>query len=320
MKYGQVRGVAKPVSRLVLGTMSLSASEKEQSFSLLDAAYATGINTFDAAHVYGGGEAERALGAWVGERGLRGSVVVLDKGCHPGGGRMRVTPSDLTADLSESLERLRFDYVDIYMLHRDDPAVDVGPIVETLNEHLAAGRMRAFGASNWRHERIEEANEYAAKRGLAPFAAGSPNYGLAEQVEDPWGPGCVSISGPGGAEARAWYARTRTAVFAYSSLGRGLFSGRVDRGNFPAAVDGACLKAYCHEVNFRRLDRVRTLAAEKGVAVPQLALAYVLNQPLDVFALVGAATPEECEQDAAAVDIALAPGETAWLDLGGEDR
>jgi aryl-alcohol dehydrogenase-like predicted oxidoreductase len=316
MIYGEVPGVGKPVSRIVLGTMIVNDAEMDRSFALLDAAYETGINAFDTAVVYGGGHSEPALGAWIRSRGIRDKVVIVDKGCHHAGDRKRVTPEDLDADIRLSLGRLGTDCIDVYMTHRDDPTVPVGPIVEAFNEHLRAGRIRAFGGSNWRHERVREANEYARNRGMVPFAASSPNYGLADQVGPPWGEGCVSISGPGNAEARAWYAASGLAVFAYSSLGRGLFSGRITRENFQETADGACRKAYCHDVNFRRLDRVRELARQKSVTPAQIALAFVLSQHLNVFALVGAASREECQANAAALALRLSPAECAWLDRG----
>jgi aryl-alcohol dehydrogenase-like predicted oxidoreductase len=315
MKFGKVQGVNKDISRVVLGTMIISAQEKERSYALLDAAYESGINAFDTAFVYAGGHSERCLGPWINEHGLREKVVVIDKGCHPNAEGVRVTPEALDADLREALSRLQFDYIDIYMLHRDDPSRPVGPIVEAFNEHLRAGRIRAFGGSNWRHERISQANEYARQHGLVPFTVSSPNYGLADQVDDPWGPGSISISGPRNTIARAWYAKQQMAIFAYSSLGRGLFSGRITRENCRETADAACLKAYCHDVNFQRLDRVRELAQKKRVTVPQIALAFVLSQPLNVFALVGAASREECQANVAALNLKLTPAELAWLDL-----
>jgi aryl-alcohol dehydrogenase-like predicted oxidoreductase len=215
----------------------------------------------------------------------------------------------------DSLARLRTDHVDLYFLHRDDPSLPVGPIVEALNEHRNAGRIRAFGGSNWTYGRIAEANAYAAAHGLAPFVASSPNFGLAEQVENPWGEGCTSLSGPTNATDREWHRKNRIAVFAYSSLGRGFFSGRLNRENYREVADGACLRAYCHEVNFQRLDRVRELAGKKGCSIAQLALAWTLAQPLEIHALVGAASQEEIEQNRAALDITLTETELAWLDL-----
>ena len=204
------------------------------------------------------------------------------------------------------------------MLHRDDLSQPVGPIVEALNEHQAAGRIRAFGGSNWTHARIEEVNAYAAAHGLAPFTASSPNYGLADQVQDPWGPGCVTLSGPANADARAWYVANQMPVFAYSSLARGFFSGRITPDNFAetkSLLDRACLTAYCHDVNFERLRRTLTLAEEKQVTVPQLALAYILTSPLNVFALVGVRNGDEFAENVQAFDIALTEDERAWLNL-----
>jgi aryl-alcohol dehydrogenase-like predicted oxidoreductase len=168
MHYGQISGVAKPVARLIQGTVMIGSDKLDYSFGLLDDILALGGNTFDAAHVYGNGDNERTLGRWIEDRGVRDQVVIITKGAHHNQDRPRVTPFDITADLHDSLARLRTDYIDLYLLHRDDPAQPVGPIVEVLNEHLAAGRIHAFGGSNWSHRRIAEANEYAATHGLTP--------------------------------------------------------------------------------------------------------------------------------------------------------
>ena len=320
MKYGEVQGVKKPVSRLVMGADIITSDELERSFALLDAGFELGWNTIDAAWIYGGGKNEGALGQWMEARGNREDVVILSKCSHPWGESKRVTPADIASDLHDTLERLRSDYVDLYLLHRDDPDVPVGPIVEAFNEHHRAGRIRAFGGSNWTHERLQEANDYAAARGLVPFTASSPNYSLAEQVKDPWGAGCTTVTGAANAEARRWYEDQRMPLFAYSSLARGLLSGRMTRENYEELADGACRAAYCYEVNFQRLDRARELAAEKGVTVPQIGLAYVFARPLNVFALVGVVSREECEADTAALDLELTPKEAAWLNLESETR
>jgi len=316
MKHGNIRNLNRPVPRVVLGTMIVSSDEQDRSEALLDAAFETGLRALDTAHVYAGGKSEQGIGAWLHKRGCRDDVTILSKGCHPDEAGPRVTPEALETDLAISLERLQVDTIDIYMLHRDDPDQPVGPLVEAFNTCLREGKIRAFGASNWTHARIQAANEYAEQNGLVPFAASSPNYGLAEQLENPWGPGCVTISGPQNEAARVWYRKRDMPVFAYSSLGRGLFSGRMTRENHEQLADNACRKAYCHEVNFERLDRARELAAKKRCSVPQLALAFVLNQDLNVFALTGAASREECEANAAAADIELTPAELAWLDRG----
>ncbi len=318
MQYGSIPGVEKSVSRLVLGTMIISIRDKDRSFGLLDTVFALGCTAFDTAHGYAAGDSERGLGQWMVKRGNRDNVVVITKGCHHNADRNRVTPFDLTSDLHDSLARLQTDYIDLYLLHRDDPSVSVGPMVEALNEHLTAGRIRAFGGSNWTHRRIAEANEYAQAHGLTPFVASSPNYGLAEQIQDPWGRGCVTISGPQNREARAWYAANQMPVFAYSSLARGLFSGRVTPENWSqtqSMLDQACLTAYCHEPNFRRLERALAFAREKSVSVPQLVLAFMFGSGLDVFPIVGAASGQEYADNARAFDIMLTEEERSWLDL-----
>jgi len=308
--------VNKPASRIVMGTMIINATNYEPSAALLDHAMSVGINTFDSAQGYCGGNSERALGQWMQERGNREQVVIITKGAHHNQDRKRVTPYDITADLMDSLARLKSDYIDLYFLHRDDPSLPVGPIMDILHEHHAAGRIRAFGGSNWTHERIGEANAYAVSRGQAQMTVSSPNYGLCEQVEDPWGPGCVTISGPANATARDFYKAHNIPAFAYSSLGRGLLSGRATRENYAEILDGAAKKAYAHEVNFAKLDRARELAAKKGVKVPQIGLAWLLAQPVQTFPIVGAASNQEIDESAAAADIALTPEECAWLDNG----
>lgn len=318
MRYTSIAGVPKPVSRLVLGTMIISTQELDRSFALLDAALAQGYTTLDTAYVYAGGESERCIGQWMVARRSREQVVIVSKGCHPRAGQARVTPANLAADLEESLARLQTGYVDVYLLHRDDPSVPVGPIVEAFNEHHRAGRIHAFGGSNWTHQRLAEANAYAAAHNLIPFTVSSPNYGLADQIADPWGPGCVSLSGPANREARAWYQAAGMPVLAYSSLARGLFSGRITPENFEQqrhTLDQACLTAYCHPPNMERLRRATQLAADKGVTVPQIVLAFLFASPLNVLPIVGAASETELRENGTAFDLTLTPTECAWLDL-----
>ncbi len=322
MQYGEVKGIGKPVSRLVQGTVMLSEADLPGSFALLDGVYAAGGRAFDTAYSYGGGEKERVLGAWLADRGVRDDLVILGKGAHPADGRPKVTPEDITSDLHESLGRLGVDFIDLYVLHRDNPALPVGPLVEVLNEHHRAGKIGAFGGSNWSPERIGEANDYARANGLLPFAVSSPNFSLAEQFRPPW-PGCISVSGPQGEAARAWYREQGIPLFTWSSLAGGFFSGRFSRTNldqFTAYLDRNCIEAYGEEPNFGHLDRARELADERGLSIPQVALAYVLGQPDHIYPLVGSSNAEEFQQNAAALDVNLTPQELAWLDLRSETR
>ncbi len=324
MEYGSIPNVDKPVSRLVQGTIMLSSTEEEYSFDLLDNVYETGINTFDCAHLYGNGECERVFGKWLEDRGLRKEVVILTKCCHMNADRDRVTAFDISSDLHDSLARLRTNYVDLYLLHRDDLRVPVGPIVDTLNHYISAGILGVIGGSNWTHDRIERVNLYAATSGQQPFTVSSPNFSLAEQAEPPW-TGCISISGAEGAAARSWYLENRMPLFTWSSIANGFFSGRVNRENFESLVeegvfDESAVRAYCTEDNFERLDRVGQLAADRGLSVPQVALAYVLSQPLNIFALVGARSGEEIKANLQSLQTKLSDEEMAWLNLERSER
>jgi aryl-alcohol dehydrogenase-like predicted oxidoreductase len=313
MEYAHIDGIEKAVSRLVQGTVMLNARKPEPGFDVLDAVFAQGCNTFDAAHVYGNGACERLLGQWIEQRNLRDDVVIIDKGAHHNADRHCVTPFDISAHLHDSLARLRTDYIDLYLLHRDEPSVDVGPIMEALNEHYEAGRIHAFGASNWSAERIQEANAYAEEKGLCPFAVSSPHFSLAKQVEEPWD-NCVSITGDDQVDERAWYEESQFPVFCWSSLAGGWFTGRLQRDNADKA-DKELLRCYGSEENWKRLERVEALGRERDCSVAQIAVAYVLNHPMNTFALVAAYKPEEFQSSTAALDIELTPQEMAWLDL-----
>ncbi len=311
------------VSRLILGTMILDGdapASQDAADALLDAAFENGICGIDTGHVYGGGASERAIGSWLERRRLADDVFVLSKGCHPDASGARVNPEALARDLAESLDRLRLPAVDLYMLHRDDAAVPVGEMVDAFAEHVAAGRLRAYGFSNWTRARIEEACDYAAANGRPLPAASSPNFSLADQIRDPWGGGCVTLTGAAAAGDRAWHRSTGMAVFAWSSLARGLFSGRVTRRALaadPGLVDEACRTAYVHGVNLARLERATEFAEARGASVPQVALAWVLAQDLPLHAIVGAATEREVEELVAAAALTLTAEEQEWLRDGG---
>lgn len=327
MKYGSVAGVGKPVSRIVLGSVIRPRVDPQPYLDLMDCAFALGVNCFDTAHQYAGGESDRLIGRWMAARGNRDKMVILAKGCHHTQDRKRVTPYDLTADLMDTLARMGTDYVDMFVLHRDDPDVEVGPIVETLHAHREAGRVRAYGGSNWTWQRLQAANDYAAAHGLTPFAVSSQHFSLAEQVRDPWGGGCVSVAGPREERGFRWHAENGMPLFAYASLSGGLFSGRFTRETFEAErdaghIDEACVRAYCHPENFDRLDRATALAKARGLTVPQVAIAYVVSHAdhglLDAHALVGAMGVEELRADVAAGELTLTAEELRWLNLGGE--
>lgn len=317
MEYVKIPYVKKKVSRILYGTATQPFLDGVDSIELLDAVYAMGVNTLDTARVYG--RSEQVVGKWMEERKMRDKVVILSKCAHPDAdGRKRVNEKEIRADFAQSSEYLRTDFIDIYLLHRDDPDLDAGEVVEIMNALHEEGKIGAFGVSNWTHQRIAEANEYAARHHLIPFTVSSPNFGLAEQVQDPWGGGCVSISGPANAAAREWYRENKMPVIAYASLAHGLFSGKVKSSEPEKAgniLDEFAVKGYVCPENFERLRRCEELAEKKNCSVSQLAMAWIFRQDLDTLAVVGTTNASRMEANIKALHIRLSEEETAYLDL-----
>jgi aryl-alcohol dehydrogenase-like predicted oxidoreductase len=316
MKYGKVQGVSLPVSKIVLGCATMPMMMGEDVSELLDAAIDCGINTFDTAHEYY--MSENSLGDWVSKRNNREKIVIVTKGCHPDENGSRVSREALKEDIETSLERLKTKYIDIYMLHRDDPDIEVGEIVETLNAYCKKGIIKAFGGSNWTQEREKEANAYANLHAMQPFTVSSPNFGLAEQYQDPWGGGCTTITGKGMAEARHWYSEKQTPIFAYSSLGRGLMTGKVKSSNLEEGkkqLDKFAIQGYWCEDNLKRLQRAEELAVKKQCSVAQLAIAWMFTQGMDVYAILSSIDAKRLESNVKALGIELSSKEAAWLNL-----
>ncbi|GDX40344.1 hypothetical protein LBMAG21_06360 [Armatimonadota bacterium] len=307
MLFGNIAGLDTPVARLVMGTMVCSTDNIEVTNALLDAYLDAGGNCLDTARVYGGGKTEAALGQWFSSRQNREKVVLLAKGAHPNASGKRVNPTGIAEDIATSLELMQTDYIDIYLLHRDDPDVPVGSIVDALNTHKEAGRIKIFGGSNWTTQRIQEANEYAAAHGLQGFSASSPQLSLAVPNEAMWG-GCLWVT----PEDRAWYQATQMPLFPWSSQASGFFTGRFspdDRSNADVT------RVYYSAGNWERYRRATELGVQKGFTATQIALAYVLNQAYPVFALFGPRTPEEMSTSLPALEVSLTVEEIQWLNL-----
>lgn len=318
MRYGSIPGVGDKVSRLVLGSMVFSTEPERfaTTCQLLDRFASAGGTTVDTARIYSGGTSEPAFGAWLERSGRRRDMIVLGKGAHHDTTTLerRVTPAAIHEDIEVSLNEMRLETIDIYILHKDDSEAAVGPIVEALNAEAEAGRIKAFGGSSWTHQRITEANAYAVEHGLTPFTVSSPNLALAVPNEPMW-VGCISIAGD--AEAQAWYQQSGMPVFAWSAQARGFFSGRFR----PELADGATpdaqnvIRTYYSAANWERYRRADELAEMKGCTLRQVALAWVLHSPLNVFALIGPATVSELDDCLGALDVELTPDEVAWLNL-----
>jgi aryl-alcohol dehydrogenase-like predicted oxidoreductase len=287
----------------VLPDRLVGRSRRETELRTLDALLEAGCSAFDLAASYQLGGTERLLGEWMASRRLRDRLFLIGKGGHPYPGLLpnRLTAGALSADLHASLRRLRIERLDLYLLHRDFPAAPLEPMVRTLGAALREGKILGWGVSNWSVERIEAIRAAARQEGLPPMSASSPHFSLVDWARPPW-TGSVSIAGPAGRDARAFHARTRLPVLAWSPLGAGFLTSN---------ETGGC---YGSGANVARRERARTLARERGWTVAQVALAYLFSQPFPVSAVVAASTGAKMRENVAAAAFRLTPAELEALE------
>ncbi len=306
MKAIPFEGIVKPVSALIMGSDYFSPDHQESVNNILEQYVSIGGNTIDTAFIYNGGKSEAAIGNWL-DVGNRSRMNVLTKGGHPNEKGHTINKHDIAEQLKISLDRLQTDAVELYALHRDDPTVPVGAILEWLNEHKEAGRIGAFGGSNWSLERLAEANEYAEKHGLVGFSFSSPNLSLAK-AQQPYWPGCISLDHT----AIEWHGETKLPVFSWSSQARGFFTGRFSRDD---RSNEDLVRVFYNDDNWQRYDRAEALGKQKGATTIEVALAYVLNQPFPTAAIIGPQNQQEMQSCAKGAALTLTADEVAWLDL-----
>lgn len=315
MRYIELPGIPRPVSVIGLGTMILAPSKKELSFSILDAFAQAGGTLIDTAEIYGDpedyGYAETTIGLWLKERGNRDQMVLMSKGCIPNtcvplhGEGLAITPEHIHRAIAGSCRRLGVEQLDLWLLHRDDPEVPVGEIVEALNQELQAGTIRAYGGSNWSTQRLQAANDYAASQGLVGMAVSSPQFSLPTPKE-PFFPGTTYLD----EEGRRWHEAAGLPVLAWSSLGRGFVKyGRPEDQSRPDLV-----RTFYSDTNFEKLRRADVLAARYGVTRADIALAYVIGQRFPSVALVGPGSPEHATACAQVAELGLTREELDWLE------
>jgi aryl-alcohol dehydrogenase-like predicted oxidoreductase len=301
---------AVTASTFCLGTIAWGTSVRGEDLDrLYDAFRAAGGNFFDSAHVYacglsdGAGASERALGEIVRRRGDRQRVILATKGGHPAiAGYPRpdryLSPQVIASDIRESLDRLGVDSIDLYFLHRDDPRVPVGEIIDTLHEHVARGTIRQLGASNWTTRRIAAANEYAATHGKAGFIAGQPRFSLGVAI-----PSKDASVPPFDVNEIAWHESSGLTVCAYSSTANGYF-----------ATNGAKGGGWNTAASAARLGAANAIAAELRVTPNQIALAWLLRQKFPVIPILGTTKVEHLTDALAAVDVNLSADQVRRLD------
>jgi aryl-alcohol dehydrogenase-like predicted oxidoreductase len=307
------------VSPLCLGAMPFgdTIGEKE-SFAVLDRFAALGGNFIDTARIYSDwkpGErrrSERILGDWLAARGGASGLVIATKGAHPfieSLGVPRTSAAELRDDLEGSLRTLRLDVVDLFWLHRDDPARPVEHFVDVLNGFLREGKIRAFGASNWTAARIRAAQDYARASGQAGFAASQPLWSLGwRRAAPPPFAGLVLFD----LEAYRLHRETGLPVMPYTSQAHGFFS----KLALPAdrRPPGLETHAYHTPPNLAAAQVASELAAAKGASVNSIVLAYLRSRPFPVVPIIGCRTPEQVAGSAATLEVRLSASELLALE------
>ncbi|ULL18780.1 aldo/keto reductase [Paenibacillus sp. H1-7] len=313
MKSRTITGTDLSPSVICLGTANFGETvSRELSFELMDRYLDRGGNFLDTAKVYSDwvpGErsrSEKVIGEWMKLRGNRSRIVLATKGAHPELDTMhipRMSKEEIVSDLEHSLQHLQTDYIDLYWLHRDDPETPVEVIIDVLNDQVRQGKIRCFGCSNWRSERIEAAQQYARDKGLQGFAASQTKWSLASYSAGN-DPTLVAMD----EKELAYHERTGLAAIPYNSQANGFFSGRytLDMLKEPSEANKKVWKL-CNEENLRKLKLVEEIAQRSGLTMTQVALGYLLAHPFPVFPISGCKTAAQLDDSCAAGDVTLDP-------------
>lgn len=311
MKFLEVKavdGVIK-MSKIVKGADYFGVTiPEETALALMDRYVELGGNTIDTARLYGKinsdddySHSEPIVGRWLKSRRNRKDIVLITKGGHPKRSDLltsRITKQIIDEELEISLRELGVDYVDIYFPHRDNPDLPVGEIMDMLDLHVKAGRVRALGASNWTCARIKEANTYALAHGKTPFTVSQIQWGLAHTTPAHWDdPTLIAMNDI----EYAGYLESGIPVMGFAPQGGGYFS---------KCIAGEPLKPkvaqrYDNEVNRHRLEVVRAVCERTGKSPAVIGMAYLTSNPVQTAAIIGCSTVAQLEDCMSDLDLTL---------------
>jgi aryl-alcohol dehydrogenase-like predicted oxidoreductase len=314
MQYTTLGSTGLPVSRLAFGAMTFTAGNKDlQSIykvgaqaaaTLVGRALEAGVNLFDTADGYAGGESETLLGQALKAR--RSEVVIATKvGFRTG---KPLTQAGLSRrhilwSIDQSLSRLGTDWVDLYIVHREDPHTPLEETLAALDAVVRAGKARYVGFSNWSAWKVAAAMEIQKANGLAPFTHGQMHYSLlGRDVERDIVP---------------MMRRYGLGLTVWSPLSSGFLSGKYTRESLtdPAnRYSGFDLLPFDKEHGFQLVDRLRTIAASHGCSVAQVALAWLLSRQAVTSVILGASKLQQLEDNLGCVDVKLTAAELADLE------
>ena len=279
-------------------------ADKAMSFRLLDRALEAGLDFIDTAEMYSvwvpghsGGESEAIIGEWLASRGCRDRVTIATKvGADMGDGRKGLAPARIREAVEDSLRRLRTDRIDLYQAHYDDPDTPLPDVLGTFAELIAAGKVRAIGASNHTAARLAEALRVSAEHGLPRYESMQPQYNLYDRAvyEDELEPLCVEQG---------------LGVISYFGLAKGFLSGKyrssADLGQSPR---GGGVAEYLNERGMRILKALDQVAAEAGATPAQVALAWLIARPSITAPIASATSPAQLADLVAAASLQLDAG------------
>jgi aryl-alcohol dehydrogenase-like predicted oxidoreductase len=267
---------------------------EEEAFELMDAAWELGITHFDTADAYGGGRSEQAIGSWARARGVRPRITTKTYNPMDSGADRGLTRPRIERQLGSSLERLGTDRVDVYLAHEFDPDTTLEETIGTFEDLVADGVVGAWGVSNFDARQLEQAAVLGAP------ACVQNSYSLLERDDE--------------SELLRLCEGRAIAYLAFGPLAGGWLTGKYRRGApFPPGSRMTQrpepYEGFLRDRVFDALEALERIAAERGVSMAGLALAWLLAEPRLTAAVVGPTRPEHLEPVREALSHPLEPSE-----------
>ena len=317
MRYRPLGRSGLYVSELCLGTMTFGGSEgmwgkigqlrQPEADALVAGAVEAGVNFIDTANVYAGGESERILGQAIRNVGVaRDDLVVATKvlgPMGPGPNARGASRAHILSQAKASLQRLQLDHIDLYQIHGFDPATPIDETLEALDTLVRHGHVRYIGVSNWAAWQIVKAVGIAEARKLAPILSLQAYYTLAGRDLE--------------REVVPMLRAEEIGLMVWSPLAGGFLSGKYSRDD-EAAGDGRRASFDFPPVDRDRgyavVDAMRPIAKDHNVSVAQIALAWLLHQPVVTSVIIGAKRVDQLRDNLAAVEVRLSEDDLRALD------
>ena len=302
MQYRRLGNSGLKVSAVSLGgwtTYGQTVGEQNIVQRIIDRALELGVNFFDIADVYARGKAEELMGAALDASGAaRHHLVVTSKVFHPMSDDVNdrgLSRKHIMESIDRSLDRLGFDYIDVYFAHRYDPETPLEETVEAFSDVVRSGRAHYWGTSMWTAAQIAEAHAYAKSNGLVAPVSEQPEYSMVRRAR---------------VEEQILPTTTRLGVglVVFSPLAQGLLTGKYDDG-VPAGSRFANFERFrdqnLTDENAAKVKALKSVADQLGLTRAQLALAWVLRQPGVTSVITGASRPEQLEDNVRAATVEL---------------